>query len=112
MKKIYVAYPYGGNIKNKEFVERFIKKLTKDNKDFLFLSPIHCFGYMYDDIDYINGMEFCLELLKTCDLLLIPPFPEFRNSTGCCIEYGFAKGKNIPIIDWLDVITKGLKNAI
>ncbi len=97
--KIYVAHPYGGKEENKKIVEEFIKKHSKETGE-TFISPIHSFGYLYKEIDYEMGIYMCLDLLETCDAVVIKPLEEIKHSKGCLIEYGYARGKRIPMIDW------------
>lgn len=97
--KIYVAHPYGGLEDNKKKVEEFINKY-KDNKQLIFISPIHTFGWKYDYTDYEDGINECLALLKDCDVIVMPDFNKIINSKGCLIEYGFAKGKNMLIVKY------------
>ena len=98
MKKVYVAHPYGGEEHNKQKVETIIKQLVKENPDNLYVSPIHCTGFYYHDVPYEKGMEYCFELLDTCNTLLL--CGDWKKSTGCCMEYGYAvaKGKRIEFL--------------
>lgn len=97
--KIYVAHPYDGKEENKKKVEKFIKKYSKEIAA-TFISPIHSFGFMYDDIDYEKGINMCLDLLGICDAIIIPEFEKIKTSKGCLMELGFAKAKEITIFDW------------
>jgi|LSQX01.2.fsa_nt_gb hypothetical protein len=58
-------------------------------------SPLHATGFLYNDVDYIDGMEHCFEALSRCDELWL--CGNWRDSRGCNMEYAFAKGKGIPI---------------
>ncbi len=110
--KIYVAHPYGGDEKNKKIVELFIKKLVEVDPGITFISPIHAFGYLYDTLDYETGIDMCLDLMENCDALLIPPFSQIENSKGCLVELGYAKGKGLKILSWLDVIDNRIINLM
>lgn len=87
---IYVSHPYGGKEENKITVEQIIKALVKNDKQNTYVSPIHTFGYMYDEVDYKRGLEMCLELLDACDCMIV--FGDYKNSIGCkeeiqhCVE--------------------------
>jgi hypothetical protein len=95
MYKIYVAHPYGGKEENKIAVEEIVKELVANNPDILYMSPIHAFGYLYDTVSYEKGMEYCIDLLRGCDELLL--CEGWENSKGCCAEYTYALGKGIPV---------------
>ncbi|MCI7223297.1 DUF4406 domain-containing protein [Fusobacterium sp.] len=108
--KIYVAHPYEAREENKKKVEEFINKY-KDNKQVVFMSPIHSFGWRYNSTDYEKGINECLALLEGCDIIIMPKFDEIVNSKGCLIEYGFAKGKGIKMVDY-DGFNKFLNDII
>lgn len=91
-KRVYVAHPYSGLEENKLKVEELIKGFVKDNSDTIFYSPIHSFGYLYESTEYIKGMNMCLNLLKACDELWL--CGDWKNSTGCMIEYSYALATN------------------
>ena len=92
MEKVYVAHPYGGEEENKQKVEEIIKQLIQNNPDTLYVSPIHCTGFYYHDVTYEKGMEYCFKLLDMCDTLLL--CGNWKHSTGCCMEYGYAVARN------------------
>lgn len=93
---IYVAHPFGGLEENKKKVEEFIRKFNH-YEGITFLSPIHNFGWSYEETEYEKGIDDCLALLEQCDVVTIPNFETIKNSKGCLIEYGFLKGN--PQID-------------
>ena len=95
MKKVYVAHPYGGKEENKLSVETLVRKMVKHNPNILYFSPIHSTGYLYNDVGYKLGMEYCFELLKVCDELLL--CEGWENNVGCNMEKKFAEENNIPI---------------
>lgn len=100
---VYVAHPYGGLEENKKKVEEIIPKLAKDElfnmmeEDITFVSPIHTFGHLYDQVDYVEGLNMCLDLLDKCEHIVV--IEGFEKSKGCMAEYGFAKAKGKGI--WL-----------
>lgn len=89
MTKIYVAHPYNGNPQNKDKVEVIARELARNNPNVLHISPIHAIGYLYNDVDYMKGMEYCYELLKMCDGLLL--CKGWENSRGCRLEKEYAE---------------------
>lgn len=105
MYRVYVAHPYGGNEDNKYRVEEIVKALASaEGKGTCLISPIHTFGFLYDTVSYVQGMDMCLDLLSTCDELVL--CPGWENSKGCLMEYAYAKGKEIKISNlnaWIDV---------
>lgn len=95
MKKIYVAHPYNNNEDNKRKVEEYIKEFIKENEDVLYISPIHATGFLYNEVNYRKGMEYCFELMKCCDEVYL--CGEWDGSTGCCMEYGYVTALGLPI---------------
>jgi hypothetical protein len=68
---IYCAHKYGGKEENKNRAEMLVRTMqTTDTKN-TYISPIHTFGYMYNDLSYDEGMELCLSLLDKCDTLYV-----------------------------------------
>lgn len=99
MKLIYVAHPYGGKWRNKRKVERIIRQLIQQYPDYTFYSPIHALGFLYNNVDYYEGMEHCLEILKRADELWL--CGRWLASKGCRIEVKFARQHEIPISHYL-----------
>ena len=95
MKLIYIAHPFGGNPENIDKVQYIITDLVKRVPDHTFYSPLHATGFLYDSLDYLDGMEHCFEALSRCDELWL--CGSWQDSRGCNMEYAFAKGKGIPI---------------
>lgn len=93
MKMIYCSHLYGGDEDNKNIAEEKICTLQESDPENVYVSPIHCFGFLYDRVDYDVGMRFCLELLDRCDELLLLSMP----SEGVRTEIHYAKKRNIPI---------------
>lgn len=91
-KLIYVAHPYGGDRKNKNKVQRIIEDLVNEYPQYCFVSPIHCFGFMYDLMDYEEGMHHCFSLLDQCTEIWI-----YGDSQGTRLEREYAEMYNIPI---------------
>lgn len=91
---IYISHPYGGRPENKQKVEEIINKLVQMNSENTYISPIHCFGFMYDATTYEQGLDMCLKLLKKCDKMLV--YGDWKNSRGCTAEVLFAEMHMIP----------------
>lgn len=94
---VYVAHPCGGLIrKNRKECRQIIKMLTKNlGEKCVFISPILNFGHMYYDVDYICGIETCIDLLQRCNILLLTG--DWKNSKGCLCEYGAARAMQMPV---------------
>lgn len=94
---VYVAHPCGGLIrKNRKECRQIIKMLTKNlGEKYVFISPILNFGHMYYDVDYICGIETCIDLLQRCNILLLTG--DWKNSKGCLCEYGAARAMQMPV---------------
>lgn len=96
---IYISHPSSGKIENTLDVENIIRELYKNDElyeNFCFVSPIHCYGFMYDDTEYYKGLSFCTDLLLHCDAMLV--FGDWSNSTGCKEEVRICKDMNIPYL--------------
>ena len=97
-KLIYISHPYGGERKNKNRVEQIIKTLVSlpGNQNKTFLSPIHAFGYLYNEVEYEKGLQMCLDLLQCCDEMWI--FGDWTTSQGCRAEVEYCKKRNIKMV--------------
>jgi hypothetical protein len=95
LRLIYLAHPFGGDPANIVKVEKIITQLINKHPDCTFYSPLHATGFLYDNLDYLDGMEHCFEVLSRCDELWL--CGKWRESRGCNMEYAFAKAKGIPI---------------
>lgn len=95
MKTVYVAHPFGGLQENADHAEATLKRLYAEHPNVLYISPIHATGFIYDENDYVNGMDYCLELLSRCDELYL--CHGWETSRGCLMERSFAMGREMPI---------------
>lgn len=91
----YVAHAYSNKPENKEKVEAIIRRKVKDDPLNVYISPIHAFGYLYQEVEYWRGVDMCLELLRRCDVLIL--CPGWETSAGCRAEKLYAEGHGIPI---------------
>lgn len=66
----------------------------KERPNDTIVSPIHCFGYAYEDVSYERGLEMCLSLLEKSDLMLV--YGPWKESRGCNGEVLFAEMNMIP----------------
>lgn len=93
-KVVYISHPYGNNIHNKSEIEDIIQSLVTIYPNYLFLSPVHSFGFLYSTVDYSIGIEYCLWLLGKSDEMWV--FGDYKNSRGCMIEIKCAEESGIP----------------
>mgnify|MGYP003815896033 FL=1 len=94
MSMIYISHPYGNQPENKQKVEEIIRELVLSHPEHTYISPIHCFGFMYHDFDYETGLEMCLNLLEKCDKMLV--FGDWKSSRGCTAEVLYCEMHMIP----------------
>lgn len=91
---IYISHPYGGRAENKAKIEQIIHGLAAKDKANTYVSPVHCFGFMYNSVPYLHGLGMCLDLLGRCDKMIV--FGDWQHSIGCreeiryCQEHGIA----------------------
>jgi len=95
MKLIYLAHPYDGKAENLRCVQDLMVVFVQEYPDYTFYSPLHATGFLYGELPYLTGMEHCFEALSRCDELWL--CGDWKNSKGCCMEYGYAKAKGIPV---------------
>lgn len=103
---VYVAQPFGGDtdaykvarrtITNVyEVARRTMRDLIKNYPRAVFISPILQYGFMYEDVEYIEVLEICINLLRRCDRLLL--LPGWKDSRECIAEWATARELGIPI---------------
>lgn len=108
MKKVYIAHRYENKEENKLNVEHIMMDLLKFNsRDYAYVSPIHNYGFLYNEMDYMEGIKVCLNLLSTCDILLLCG-DDWNKSKGVGYEIDFARKNNIKIMTYNEFI-KGEK---
>ena len=95
-KKIYISHSYSGLEENKRDIEEKVKKLVKEYPNYVFISPVHTFGYLYDSYPYHIGIDLCIELLKMCDEMWIVD-ENFVNSKGVMVEREYCLCNRIPV---------------
>lgn len=96
---VYISHPSSGLEENTLDVEKIIRTLYGNNNlydKYCFVSPIHCFGFMYHDVEYFKGLSFCTDLLKHCKIMLV--FGDWTNSVGCKAEVELCRELDIPVI--------------
>ncbi len=93
-KFIYVSHPFQNKPENVKDIERYITIWERIHQSYVFVSPVHCFGFMYEKMSYEDGLNWCLQLLSVCDEMWV--CGDYENSTGCCAEIDFCKNHYIP----------------
>ena len=53
-------------------------------------------GHLYNKVDYDTGIDWCIDLLSGCDVIIM--CNGWENSTGCNLELAYAKDHNIRVI--------------
>lgn len=94
---VYISHPSKGLKKNTTKIEKIIRELYSCHgiaNNFCLVSPVHCYGFMYNDVDYETGLNFCKDLLSHCNVMLV--FGDYTTSVGCNAEIEFCKHNNIP----------------
>lgn len=91
---VYISHPYGGKEENKKEIESIVEKLSQENPNIVYASPVHCFGFMYNTVSYERGLEMCLELLARSDKMLV--YGDWKNSKGCKMELDYCDLHCIP----------------
>lgn len=91
---VYISHPYGNDEKNQLLVGELIKNLVEEYPDYLFVSPIHSFSFLYSCTTYQKGLDMCLWLLHQCDEVWV--FGDYQNSVGCMAEIAYCKNHSIP----------------
>ena len=91
---IYISHAYAGKEENKTEVEDIIRTLVKEEPQHTYINPIACFGYLYNDVPYQQGLEMCLKLLSVCDKMYVTG--EIEGSQGVKAEIRYCREHAIP----------------
>lgn len=99
-KVIYVSHPYSGKQENLASIEKIMQILVQKMPNYLFLSPVHAFGFEYNFLPYEQGLNQCLWLLSKCDEMLV--FGDYTQSRGCQREIQYCEENKIPyrLVGW------------
>lgn len=104
-KVIYISHPQQNKEKNKKDIEEIIIELSKKYDKYLFLSPVHAFGFLYDIVDYYNGLDMCLSLLNIADEMWV--YGDYQSSIGCNFEIQYCEEHSIPYLIKANNIERG-----
>lgn len=97
---VYISHPFQNNPENVKEIEDIIKGLHKLFPNYLFISPVHAFGFLYNSTTYEQGLYMTLFLLETCADEMWVFGEDWRNSTGVKAEIEYCKKRNIPYYTW------------
>ena len=93
-KVVYISQPSSGLPINDRRIEETIKILVKEYPDILFVSPVHCFGFLYNELPWEEGISQCIGLLNLCDEMWV--FGDWQKSRGCLYEVQYCQVHKIP----------------
>lgn len=89
----YISHPFQDKLSNMKKIEVIIEELQKSYPQRVFVSPVHCFCFLYEKMSYEDGISWCLELLNRCDEMWV--YGDYKNSRGCIAEIKFCEEYNI-----------------
>ena len=96
-KTVYVSHKYGGDKNNLKEVEEIIKTQQKKHPNYMFISPLHMFSFLYNDMSYEDGLELCLYQLAECDEIWVTG-EKWYDSTGVIKEIEYANAHKIDVL--------------
>lgn len=96
-KTVYVSHKYGGNKNNLKEVEEIFKTQQKKHPNYMFISPLHMFSFLYNDMSYEDGLELCLYQLAECDEIWVTG-ETWYDSTGVIKEIEYANAHKIDVL--------------
>lgn len=94
-KVVYISHKFGGDKSNIKEIESTVKRFIKVYPTYLFVSPVHTFGYLYDDVNYQTGLDYTLWLLGKCDEVWVTG-NEWSSSKGVLAEIDYCKKNGVP----------------
>ena len=84
---IYVSHKHGGNPQNMERARQITHDLQVNDLENSYICPLLLFSHLrYGEIGYDAEMELCLDILQSCDKLIVAS----DLSKGVCKEIDFA----------------------
>ena len=95
---VYISHHSSGLKENTLDTEHCIESLYSCDtifNNFCFVSPIHCYGFMYNSTEYYKGLQFCIDLLEHCESMVV--IGNWSNSVGCTKEVEYCKNHGIKI---------------
>lgn len=91
---VYISHEFQNKPENVIEIETIIKKLQKEYPTYLFISPVHTFGFLYDEVSYEKGLDMSLFLLENCadEMWYVPS----ETSEGVKAEIEYCNEFGIP----------------
>lgn len=92
---LYISHKYENNDNNKKHIEKCVRELYKNDDiydKFCIVSPVHTYGFMYEDTEYYKGLSFCTDLLEHCKYMLV--LGDYTGSKGVAAEIELCKEHN------------------
>lgn len=84
---IYIAHAYSGDKKNIENAKKITHDLQVKDLANCYICPLLTFSHLkYGEIEYENELELCLDILQSCDKLIVAS----EVSMGVQTEIDFA----------------------
>ena len=96
---IYISHPSGGKKENFDDAQKCLDILLSSDEihnNYCVVSPIQCYGGMYKSTDYNRGLQYCIDLLEHCSLMVV--IGDYNSSTGCKAEIEYCKNNNISML--------------
>ena len=85
---IFVSHRYGGDKENIEKAKKITHDLQVKDLANCYICPLLTFSHLeYGEIGYENELELCLDILSSCDRLIVAS----EISKGVRMEIDFAK---------------------
>lgn len=104
MKKVYLCHEFDGIYDNAKLITDYIKSLITYNKFAIYISPVHLFGMLHNIVDSSLYSEYCISLLKDCDMMIT--FGDQSKNKECTHQINYCKKHNIPVIEYVDYCKK------
>lgn len=96
-KTVYLSHKYSGDKNNLKEVEEIIRTQQKKHPNYMFISPLHMFSFLYNDMSYKDGLELCLYQLAECDEIWVTG-EKWYDSTGVIKEIEYANAHKIDVL--------------
>ena len=85
---VFVSHCYGGDKENIEKAKKITHDLQVKDLANCYICPLLTFSHLeYGEIGYENELELCLDILSSCDRLIVAS----ETSKGVRMEIDFAK---------------------
>lgn len=91
---VYISHPYGGKKENILSIEQIMRELISKNPSQVYISPVHLYGWLYDEMYYVEGLQLCIDLLSRADKMLV--YGDCDKSQGCLAEIAYCRANAIP----------------